>query len=45
MRKFLDSLKKWRSERRAAAGERAIRRNAAKAQRIQHERMDDKMPR
>jgi hypothetical protein len=33
-----------RAERRAARGERALRQNEAKAQRLRHERMEDKGP-
>jgi hypothetical protein len=40
-----DRLAKRRSERRATAGERALRRNEAKAQRLAHVRLDDKLPR
>ncbi len=35
---------KRRAERRATAGERALRQNEAKAQRTSHERMDHKDP-
>jgi hypothetical protein len=45
---WLKSLReRWskrREERRATAGERALRRNEAKAQRLSHERMDHKDP-
>jgi hypothetical protein len=45
---WLKSLReRWakrREERRATAGERAQRQNEAKAQRLQHERMEDKGP-
>ena len=34
-----------RGERSGDAGERAAKRQAAKAQRLQHERLDDKLPR
>lgn len=33
-----------RTQRRATRGERTLRRNEAKAQRLRHERMDDKGP-
>jgi hypothetical protein len=40
-----DRLAKRRSERRATSGERALRRNEAKARRLAHERLDNKLPR
>lgn len=40
-----DRLAKRRSERRAASGERALKRKEAAATRLRHERLDDKMPR
>jgi hypothetical protein len=45
MQALRDRLAKRRSERRAASGEQALKRNAAAAQRLRHERLDDKMPR
>ena len=37
-----DRLTKRRADRRATRGERTLRRNEAKAQRLRHERFDDK---
>jgi hypothetical protein len=37
-----DRRSKRRTERRATSGERALRRNEAKARRLRHERFDDK---
>jgi hypothetical protein len=45
VRALRDRLAKRRSERRSASGERALKRKAAAAQRLSHERLDDKMPR
>ena len=45
IRALRDRLAKRRSERRAASGERALKRKEATALRLRHERMDDKMPR
>jgi hypothetical protein len=45
VRALRDRLAKRRSERRAASGERALKRKAAATQRLRHERLDDKMPR
>ena len=39
---FRDRLGKRRADRRAARGERTLRRNEAKALRLRHERFDDK---
>ena len=40
-----DRLAKRRSARRAASGERSVRRSEAKARRLAHERLDNKLPR
>jgi hypothetical protein len=40
-----DRRAKRRAERQGDAGERALKRKAAQAQRLQHERLDDKFPR
>jgi hypothetical protein len=40
-----DRLAQRRAERRATAGERAVRRSEAKARRLSHVRLDDKLPR
>ena len=40
-----DRLAKRRLERRTSSGERALRRNEAKARRLAHERLDNKLPR
>ena len=40
-----ERLAKRRSERRAASGDRALKRKEAAALRLRHERLDDKMPR
>ena len=45
VRRLRDRLTQRRSERRATAGERALRRNEAKAQRLAHVRLDNKLPR
>lgn len=45
VRALRDRFAKRRSERRAASGERAVRRKEAAALRLRHERLDDKMPR
>lgn len=45
IRALRDRLAKRRSERRAASGGQALKREAAAAQRLRHERLDDKMPR
>jgi hypothetical protein len=45
VRAVRDRLTKRRSERRAASGERALKRKQAAATRLRHERLDDKMPR
>jgi hypothetical protein len=45
VRGLRDRLAKRRAERRADRGEQALKRKAAKAQRLRHERLDDKMPR
>ena len=37
-----DRRRKRRTERRGTSGERALRRNEAKARRLRHERFDDK---
>ena len=44
-RELRDGARKRRSERRAASGEKALKRKAAQAQRLQHERLDNKYPR
>lgn len=44
-RRLRDRLAKRRSDRRARRGGRALKRNAAKAQRLSHERLDNKLPR
>ena len=44
VRALRDRLAKRRSERRAASGERALKRKEAAALRLRHERLDDKMP-
>ena len=38
-------LAKRRSKRRADSGDRALKRKTAKAQRLSHERLDNKLPR
>jgi hypothetical protein len=43
--KWAQELRDRRARRRADAGARALKRKAAKAQRLQHERLDDKLPR
>jgi hypothetical protein len=43
--RLLRKLKDRVLKRRGDAGERALKRKAAKAQRLQHERLDDKLPR
>jgi hypothetical protein len=49
MGRWVQGLKERRAARRAErsgdAGERATKRQAAKAQRLQHERLDNKLPR
>jgi hypothetical protein len=49
MSRWVQGLKDRRSRRRAErsgdAGDRAMQRQAAKAQRLQHERLDNKLPR
>jgi hypothetical protein len=45
LRGLRDRLAKRRSERRTDSGDRALKRKAAQAQRLRHERLDDKMPR
>ena len=40
-----DGVRKRRSARRADSGDRALKRKAAQAQRLQHERLDNKFPR
>ena len=40
-----DRRAKRHAERRANGGDRALKRQSAKAQRLQHERLDDKLPR
>jgi hypothetical protein len=40
-----DRRAKRRAERRANGGERALKRQSAKAMRLHHERLDDKLPR
>ena len=45
VRGTLDRLASRRAERRAERGGRAQKRNAAKARRLSHERMDNKLPR
>lgn len=40
-----DRLANRRSQRRAVSGERALKRKAAKAQRLDHERLNNKLPR
>jgi hypothetical protein len=45
VQRLRDRLAKRRSERRAASGERSVRRNEAKARRLAHERLDNKLPR
>ena len=40
-----DRVERRRSERHATSGERAVKRKAAQAQRLQHERLDNKYPR
>jgi len=45
VRGLRDRLAKRRAERRADRGEQALKRQAAQAQRLRHERLDDKMPR
>jgi hypothetical protein len=42
---WLQELRDRRARRRADAAARALKRKAAKAQRLQHERLDDKLPR
>jgi hypothetical protein len=44
LRSVRERWAKRRAERRATAGERALRRSEAKAQRQQHKRMDDQGP-
>jgi|RhiMetStandDraft_8_1073273.scaffolds.fasta_scaffold134822_2 hypothetical protein len=44
LKSLRDRWAKRREERRGTAGERALRQNEAKAQRLQHERMDHKDP-
>ena len=41
VRALADGLKKRRAERRATRVERELKRNAARAQRLRHERFDD----
>ena len=45
LRALRDRLTKRGSSAGGSAGERAQKRQAAKAQRLQHERMDNKLPR
>ena len=45
VRGLRDRFARRRSERRAASGERALKRKEAAALRLRHERLDDKMPR
>jgi hypothetical protein len=45
VQRLRDRLAKRRSERRATSGERAQQRNEAKARRLAHKRLDDKLPR
>ena len=42
LKQFRDRLAKSRADRRATRGERPLRKNEAKAQRLRHERFDDK---
>jgi len=44
LKQLRDRSAKRRAERRATRGERALRQNEAKAQRLRHERMDDTGP-
>ena len=45
LRAVTDRLSKRRPESRTGREERALKRNAAKAQRLNHERLDNKFPR
>ena len=45
MSRWVQGLKDGRAKRRAERGERATKRKAAQAQRLQHERLDNKLPR
>jgi hypothetical protein len=45
VQRLRDRLAQRRAERRATAGERTLRRKAAKAQRLEHIRLDNKLPR
>ena len=45
VRALRDRFSKRRVERRGASGERALKRKEAAARRLNHERLDDKMPR
>ena len=43
--KLAQAVRDRRAKRKAAAGDRALKRQAAEAQRLQHERLDNKLPR
>ena len=45
IRAVRDRLTKRRAERRGASGERALKRKEAAARRLNHERLDNKLPR
>ena len=45
VRTLRDRLTKGRAERRDASGERALKRKEAAARRLNHERLDNKIPR
>ena len=45
VRALRDRFSKRRVERRGASGERALKRKEAAARRLNHERLDNKMPR
>ena len=45
IRAVRDRLTKRRTERRSASGERALKRKEAAARRLNHERLDNKLPR